>query len=186
MSAASNAAPENPQLVECLIEDDRWAALGIATLAETAARATLAELGLAPAGFAIGLLAADDARIAALNGDFRGRSVPTNVLSWPSHERGAARDGAPPAMPRPGSPDDPEELGDIALAYDTCLREALEAGRAPSAHVTHLVVHGVLHLLGYDHIRDKDAALMEDCEVRILASLGIDDPYEPGDAGHPG
>lgn len=169
---------ERPLLVDCLIEDARWEALGLTALADAAARATFVQLGLPAAGFNISLLAADDARIAALNGDFRGKPVPTNVLSWPSEERGATRAGARPLAPAPGQADDPEELGDIALAYGTCLREAAEAGLAPAAHVTHLLVHGLLHLLGYDHIRDKDAALMEDTEVRILASLGIPDPYD--------
>ncbi|MCC6002517.1 MAG: rRNA maturation RNase YbeY [Pararhodobacter sp.] len=186
MSPARKPAPPALPLVECLIEDRRWQALGIEALAETAARATLATLGLPCAGFSISLLAADDARIAVLNGDFRGKPVPTNVLSWPSQDRGATADGGRPAPPAPGTPDDPEELGDIALAYETCLREAAEAGLEPAAHLGHLVVHGVMHLLGYDHIRDKDAALMEDCEVRILASLGIEDPYGRADARHPG
>jgi probable rRNA maturation factor len=172
--------------VDCLIEDHRWQALGLEALAEAAARATLQALGLRVAGFTISLLAADDTRIAALNGDFRGKPVPTNVLSWPSDERGAEVDGAAPALPRPGTRDDPEELGDIALAYETCLREAVAAGLAPAAHVTHLVVHGVMHLLGFDHIRDKDAALMEITETRILAGLGISDPYGQADDHHPG
>lgn len=186
MSARSKAAPPALPLVDCLIEDHRWQSLGLEPLAEAAARATLEALKLPLVGFSISLLAADDARIAVLNGDFRGKPVPTNVLSWPSEERGAAQDGAMPALPRPGTRDDPEELGDIALAYDTCLREAADAGLAPAAHVTHLVVHGVMHLLGFDHIRDKDAALMEDTETRILAGLGISDPYGRTDDWHPG
>jgi len=186
MTSRARAAPPALPLVDCLVEDHRWQALGIEALSEGAARATLGALGLPTAGVSISRLAADDARLAVLNGDFRGKPVPTNVLSWPSEERGASIDGAAPALPRPGTRDDPEELGDIALAYDTCLREATEAGLAPAAHVTHLVVHGVMHLLGFDHMRDKDAALMEATEVRILAGLGIPDPYDRADEWHPG
>jgi probable rRNA maturation factor len=69
------------------------------------------------------------------------------------------------------------ELGDIAIAYETCLREADAAGRAMADHTTHLLVHGTLHLLGYDHERGGDATLMEQIEVEILGKLGIADPY---------
>ena len=164
-------------LVDTVIEDDRWEAFGLDALADRATRAALAELGLAPDGFTLCLMGCDDARILELNGDFRGKAKPTNVLSWPSDERGASGEGAPPEPPEPGDEDDPESLGDIAISYDTCAREAAEAGKPLADHVTHLVVHGVLHLLGYDHIREGDAALMEGTEVRILARLGLCDPY---------
>ena len=164
-------------LVEIVIEDPRWAQLSLQPLAETAARATLAGLGLAVEGFQISLLACDDARIAILNADFRGKPQPTNVLSWPSDERAPEFVGEDPERPDPGPLDDPLELGDIAIAYDTCTREAAEQGKPVAAHVTHLLVHALLHLLGYDHIEDEDAELMEGHEVRILASLGLPDPY---------
>ena len=117
-------------------------------------------------------MACDDARIAALNADFRGKPTPTNVLSWPSDERSAATPGTPPDLPQTGT-----ELGDIAIAYDTCAQEAAHQGKTLHAHVTHLIAHGILHLLGFDHIDDADAALMERTETRILASLGFSDPY---------
>ncbi|MCL4188817.1 MAG: rRNA maturation RNase YbeY [Rhodobacteraceae bacterium] len=166
-----------PGLVEVLIEDPRWRPAGIEALAATAARAALARLGLPAEGFEISLLACDDARIAALNAAFRGKAAPTDVLSWPAAERGAAGDGGRPDLPVPGAADDPESLGDIALAWETCSRDAAAAGRPLSDHLSHLVVHGVLHLLGYDHIRPADAALMEGLEVEILARLGVADPY---------
>jgi probable rRNA maturation factor len=68
-------------------------------------------------------------------------------------------------------------LGDIAIAYETCARESAEAGKPLQDHVTHLLVHGVLHLLGYDHVRDRDATRMEGLESEILGKLGLDDPY---------
>jgi probable rRNA maturation factor len=165
------------ELVETLIEDARWEAFGLAGLAERTGRAVLSGLDLPVDGFMIGLMGCDDARIAALNAQFRGKPVPTNVLSWPSDERGAAKPGGTPERPEPGSADDPESLGDIAIAYETCVTEAAAAGKPLADHVTHLVVHGVLHLLGYDHVEDPDAAVMEALEVRILASLGVSDPY---------
>lgn len=165
------------ELVETVIEDARWEGFGLEALAERAARAVLAGLDLPTEGFAISLMGCDDARIAVLNADFRGKPQPTNVLSWPSEERAAEFAGEAPDLPGPGEADDPESLGDIAIAWETCAREAEGQGKPMADHVTHLLVHGVLHLLGYDHIEDEDAALMEGLEVRILASLGVSDPY---------
>jgi probable rRNA maturation factor len=163
-------------LTETVVEDGRWDELALPDLAERAARATLVHLGLPAAGFEIVVLGADDGRIAVLNADFRGKPQPTNVLSWPSEERAAPLEGAAPDLPRPGTTA-PESLGDIALGFETCQAEAREAGRTLPDHVTHLLVHGCLHLLGYDHVRDGDAALMERIETEILATLGVADPY---------
>ncbi|MGV8954729.1 MAG: rRNA maturation RNase YbeY [Cypionkella sp.] len=162
--------------VDTVIEDPRWDALGLTELAETAVQAAFAELRLAPAGFGLCVMGCDDARIMTLNSDFRGKPSPTNVLSWPSEDR-AADVGCVPDLPQPGDPDDPEHLGDIAISYDTCGAEALSAAKPLNDHVTHLIVHGFLHLLGYDHIDDADATVMEATEVRILARLGLSDPY---------
>ena len=161
-------------LTEITMEDDRWQDVGLPACAEDAAVATLTHLGLDPADWAIGMLACDDARIAVLNKDFRNTPTPTNVLSWPSEARGADTPGKRPDLPLHGVD---LELGDIAIAYETCIREAEEADKSIGDHVTHLVVHAVLHLLGYDHIRDEDATLMEATEIAILGKLGIPDPY---------
>lgn len=162
-------------LVDVVFEDPRWEAAGLSALADAAAQAVIAHLQLTPPfgdGFEISLLACDDARISDLNRDFREKPTPTNVLSWPSDERAAEVAGGDPLPP-----EDPE-LGDIAIAYDTCAREADDQGKEFGAHVSHLLVHGVLHLLGYDHIDDKDAALMEGLEVEILGKMNISNPYE--------
>ena len=164
-------------LVDTVIEDPRWEAMGLPARADTAVRATLAELGLGAQGFTLCVMGCDDARIAELNGAFRQKGTPTNVLSWPSEERGAETPGTPPDLPEPGTPDDPEELGDIAIAYDTCAREAAEQGKPLDDHVTHLIVHALLHLLGYDHIEEADAELMEATEIAVLARLGVSNPY---------
>ena len=101
---------------------------------------------------------ADDRRVRVLNSRDRKKDKPTNVLSYPSGERG--------------------HLGDVVLARQTVWREAKSQGKTPADHVTHLVVHGTLHLLGYDHeTGDADAERMEALERRILAKLGIADPY---------
>lgn len=164
-------------IVDCVIEDPRWEAFGLAGLCEPAVLAAMADVGLPVAGFGLCVMGCDDARIGALNGDFRGKAAATNVLSWPSQERAAEVVGAVPDLPEPGPADDPEHLGDIAISYDTCAAEAQAAGKPMADHVTHLIVHGFLHLLGYDHIEDADAELMEATEVRILARMGLSDPY---------
>lgn len=160
--------------VDLIIEDERWRAAGLEVLAPRACGAALAHLGIE--GAEIALMACDDARIAELNAEFREKPTPTNVLSWPSEERGAEAPGGDPIPP------EDLELGDIAIAFETCQREAAEQGKDFANHVCHLLVHGTLHLLGYDHIDEKDAALMEGLEVEILGKIGIADPYdETGD-----
>lgn len=162
--------------IEVVFQDDRWKAIALEPLAERAIRNTLDMLGLDPDVCECALLACDDTQIITLNTQFRDKPGPTNVLSWPAEDLAAETDGA---MPHPPSPDVTGEiaLGDIAMSYDTCAREAAEAGKSLADHTTHLVVHGLLHLLGYDHIRDRDATLMEETEIKILGTLGIDDPY---------
>jgi probable rRNA maturation factor len=164
-------------LVDTLTEDARWETAGLSALADRAAAAVCDDLGLAPSGFQISLLGCDDARIAALNADFRGKAQPTNVLSWPAEDLAADTPGAEPARPLPGDPADPWVLGDIAIAWETCKAEAAAAGKPLADHATHLLVHGILHLVGYDHQTEPDAALMEGIETRILARLGLPDPY---------
>lgn len=164
-------------IVDLITEDARWDQAGLEPSAEAACAATLRHLGHG-GDYEISLLGCDDARIAVLNADFRGKPTPTNVLSWPSDERAADEDGAMPDPPAEDFPGEPIELGDIAIAYETCAREAAEQGKSFEDHVTHLLVHGCLHLLGFDHIRPGDAALMERLEVEILATLGVANPYE--------
>ncbi|WP_298806588.1 rRNA maturation RNase YbeY, partial [uncultured Lentibacter sp.] len=136
-------------------------------------------LGLLPAACEIALLGCDDSRIATLNTEFRAKPTPTNVLSWPDQALAAQDDGATPDRPKsdPHAPDEPLFLGDIAISYDTCAREAADQAKPIADHITHLIAHATLHLLGYDHIRDQDATLMEALEVEILGKMGIANPY---------
>ena len=112
----------------------------------------------------ISVVLSDDEHIRELNKHHRGMDKPTNVLSFP-----AARMKTPAGAPR--------ILGDVVLAYETVAREAAEESKPIENHLTHLVVHGVLHLLGYDHEDDDEAEMMEARERQILAKLGIPDPY---------
>ncbi len=160
--------------LELTVEDDRWQ--GLEPLSSRAVEAVLHHCGLDPDLCEVSVLACDDARIAELNAEFREKPTPTNVLSWPAEDLAADVAGDKPEPPEPDFTGE-IALGDIAISYDTCAREAAEAGKSMSDHVTHLIIHGTLHLLGYDHIRDPDATLMEGIEVKILGKLGINDPY---------
>lgn len=116
----------------------------------------------------------DDAEVRALNHDFRGKDKPTNVLSFPQVQADLLESLA-------NSDDGEILLGDIVLARETCAREAEEKGVSLADHATHLIVHGALHLVGYDHMDDVAAAAMETLEVKALASLGIANPYADQD-----
>ncbi|MDU8925992.1 rRNA maturation RNase YbeY [Alisedimentitalea sp. MJ-SS2] len=163
--------------IDILIDDPRWQEPGLEHLAQRAADAVGDHLGL-PADTELSILACDDARIAVLNTEFRGKAAPTNVLSWPETDLSAEEEGGTPHFSNAGA-ERPDEafIGDIAIAYDTCAREAAEQRISMADHTTHLVVHGILHLLGYDHERDRDATLMEGLETVILGKLGVADPY---------
>ncbi|QKG70264.1 rRNA maturation RNase YbeY [Erythrobacter mangrovi] len=116
------------------------------------------------------LLFTSDGEVHALNREWRGKDKPTNVLSFPMLERGELEALAPHGPP--------EMLGDLALAYETCTREAEEKGVMLADHAAHLIVHGLLHLAGHDHVdSDEQAEAMEALEIEALAKLGIADPY---------
>ncbi|MFQ5621840.1 MAG: rRNA maturation RNase YbeY [Paracoccaceae bacterium] len=161
--------------MEAVVEDARWNDVQIASLADRAVKAALAAAGLEPSGYAVALLACDDDRIASLNTEFRHVEGATNVLSWPAFRLSAATPGGLPSPPPQCGPQ--VGLGDIAIAYDTCLREAGERSVPLADHAFHLIVHGCLHLLGYDHAQDADATVMETLEVIALATEGIPNPY---------
>ena len=128
---------------------------GVAKLARETALAALDDTGRR--GGELSVVLSDDASVRALNKRWRGKDAPTNVLSFASGE--------------------PELLGDVVLAFETVSREAADQGKPLAHHVRHLIVHGVLHLLGHDHERARDAARMENRERRILKGFGVADPY---------
>jgi probable rRNA maturation factor len=163
---------DGPSPVAVAIEAGGWTAalgdpLALASSAVAAARrATVAGTRLETASVTV--LLTDDPAVRALNARWRGQDKPTNVLSFPAHEL------TPGAWPREVAP---AWLGDLVLGFETVAREADAEGRPLADHVSHLLVHGSLHLLGYDHQSEAQAVVMEDLERAILASLGIGDPY---------
>ena len=156
--------------VDIEIEDEAWttAEPEVEALVWRAAQAVL-DAHEDIEGNGIVILLADDDSVQALNRDFRQKDYATNVLSFPSPQN-------PEANPE-------GQIGDIALAFGVCQREAAEQGKPLAHHLQHLVAHGVLHLLGYDHQDDVEAEAMEAFEREILAGLDIPDPYaEPASA----
>jgi probable rRNA maturation factor len=161
------AAPKRPTApkIDVLIESDSWNA---ARDAGAVARRAITEAAamLSTSGAELAIVLTDDSAIRSLNRAWRGVDAATNVLSFPTKRAG----GEPPL------------IGDIVLAYETVAAEA-RAERKPLAHhVAHLAVHGFLHLLGYDHVRSKDAQTMERLERDILRRLCVPDPYRSGGA----
>jgi probable rRNA maturation factor len=161
---AAGAAPGPEIAVDVVVEAEGWPpeeALIVLVEAAVAAAGARADVEPGPAEFVVAF--ADDARVRELNRDFRGKDSATNVLSFP----------APDDLPGPG----PRLLGDVVLARETVAAEAAAEGKSIENHVRHLVVHGFLHLLGYDHETDAEAEQMERLETEVLAALGVPDPY---------
>jgi probable rRNA maturation factor len=169
--AAEGSAMSEAVSVEVSVDCDAWLAScpEAAALAEMAARAALSRAAgkLAEAPLILGLILTDDAEQRELNRTYRGRDAVTNVLAF--------------VMTDPASPPSPAGapllLGDVVLALETVGREAVEQQKPLCGHLRHLVVHGVLHLLGFDHQNPAAAAAMEALEVEILKTLGVPDPY---------
>ena len=152
--------PAAPVTVDIQVASPRWDGTDVRDVIERAARAALAAARPGSGAAEISLVLADDAFQRRLNRDWRGRDAPTNVLSFPA------------------DPSARGHLGDIVLAYETVAREAEAMAKPFGHHVAHLVVHGVLHLVGYDHGTDREADAMEALEVEVLARLGVPNPYE--------
>jgi probable rRNA maturation factor len=169
---SESGKPADPEAQERLLvsivrQEADWSAFAHAEDAVQAAAVALAcDRGEKIAGGSeVGIVLAGDALVRKLNATYRGKDCATNVLSFPFQVPAGSLIAGPPY------------LGDVVLAAETILREAHEQGIAPVAHLQHLVVHGVLHLLGFDHDTDATAAHMERLETRILATLGVADPY---------
>ncbi|MGO9472235.1 MAG: rRNA maturation RNase YbeY [Rhodomicrobium sp.] len=163
----SSSESEPPPCADISIEDERWRSVPeFSELIPGVVAATLLAIQLAPETHAVSIALLSDAAIRSLNKAFRGKDTATNVLSFPSV----------PLKSQAG----PAFLGDVALAYETVAGEALEQQKPFLHHAAHLVVHGVLHLAGFDHDSDTDAGRMEAAERGILGKFGIPDPYGDG------
>jgi probable rRNA maturation factor len=151
--------------IDVVVRSPRWRTpRGAKTIVKTAILAAAEAVSTPPAELAIVL--GDDSAIRALNRRWRGKNAPTNVLSFPA---AAAGKSLPASL----------YIGDIVIAHQTTAREAAAEGKPLKHHLAHLAVHGFLHLLGYDHETDREAAVMERLERRILKRIAIPDPYAP-------
>lgn len=147
-----------------------WEALALQATDVTLAATPYATFATMSATVEISLRLTSDAEVQTLNRQYRGKDKPTNVLSFPMVQ--------PDLIETLANTDDGEVLlGDIVLAHETCAREAADRNVPLEAHATHLIVHGVLHLLGYDHMNDAEAEAMEAIERHVMAALGLHDPY---------
>lgn len=145
-------------------EEDDCEAIVTETIQKTFMNAKLPQ-DFAGKSVEIGIILANDDLVRVLNRDYRNKDKPTNVLSFPMHDE-QTNIGGEAIM-----------LGDVFLAYETIKKEAQEQDKLFKHHMIHLLVHGCLHLLGYDHKKDEDAIMMEMLEIKILASMGIQNPY---------
>jgi probable rRNA maturation factor len=164
---AAKPARKSAGLIDVMVQSPRWkkqprASMIVRKAIQAAAKATStprAELAI---------VLTDDSAIRTLNREWRGFDKPTNVLSFPAASFGAIQNSS--------------SLGDVIIAFQTVAKEATSEGKPFKNHLSHLAVHGFLHLLGYDHETDRDARKMEQIEVKILAGLGVPDPYAEQDA----
>ncbi len=151
-----------------------WEKLALAAVEAALAISPYAEIATASYAAEISVRLTDNDEVQALNRDYRQKDKPTNVLSFPMVQEDL--------LDALADSDDGEVLlGDIILARETCEAEAVDKGLTTAEHATHLIVHGTLHLLGYDHMEDSEAEHMEELERAALATLGIDDPYAVAD-----
>ncbi|ODR99903.1 hypothetical protein AUC68_01905 [Methyloceanibacter methanicus] len=164
--------------IDVVRHDGAWAERGIGdAMVELAAHAALAVAPpLKDARYELTIVLTDDAEIGQLNRTWRGKDQPTNVLSFPAGDIPHGAEGAENAVHGGCVP-----LGDVVIAFETTEAEAAEKAITLPDHVSHLVVHGTLHLLGFDHLDDAEAEQMEGLERQALASLGISDPYADDD-----
>lgn len=167
--------------IAVVVRDRLWRAADprIEACARRAAEAVFAHPGLVRdlgGAVEVSLVLADDAMLSDLNRTYRRQDRPTNVLAFATEETPAGQEGHG-GHDGHGGHEGPRLLGDVILARETVLREAEDQGKHPRDHLSHLVVHGLLHLLGHDHETPRQAAEMEALEVSILAGLGIADPY---------
>ena len=159
--------------VDLVMEDARWKKLNLLQIANAAFKETLSQVNLRSENFICCILACSSKKVRRLNAQFRGKNNSTNVLSFPSKaEKYDTKNSL-----KFKADADPLELGDIAIAYEVCKKEADVSKIKFEAHVNHLIIHSVLHLLGFDHEEEKNAAEMEKIEVQVLAKLGINNPY---------
>ncbi len=162
----------NPHIIDYSVECEQWAPLLETSqkLFDSVITGAIAQAMPSLTAAEISIVLTDDAFIQTLNKQYRGKDKPTNVLSFPQIDDWAQTMRLP----------SPLALGDIIIAYETIVREAAEQSKTVENHTAHMLCHGILHLLGFDHIDDDDAQVMEELEMKILTDIGLPSPYNDG------
>jgi probable rRNA maturation factor len=153
--------------LEISIDYDKWDEINVNSIVENTVATVLSEIGIKKNNIEICFLFTNDEEIKVLNNTYRGINKATNVLSFPMSK-----------IDDDGNCENPIILGSIAFAYQTIKRESKEQNKLLEKHMRHLIVHSVLHLLGYDHVQQTETATMEALEVKILKKLNVADPYQ--------
>ena len=166
-------------IANVVFKDNRWKKLPLKKLAMDSLNLIADDVLQKNNDFEISILATNDSEVTYLNNNFRGYNRPTNILSWPERRYERKKPGLFPQLVSTSSfySDGSNFLGNLAVSFDRCSIEAQEENLAFEDHLYHLLIHGCLHLVGFDHENELDAELMEDIEKKLLSKLGIENPY---------
>jgi probable rRNA maturation factor len=166
-----------------LFKDKRWTEVPLEEIAKTALNLIVDRFLGKNNNFEVSILASNDSEIRKLNKNFRGKNTNTNIISWPEYNPQSKQPGDFPKQINK-SKSDPEGktfLGNLAISFERCSTEAEEKNINFEDHILHLLLHGYLHLVGFNHQNELDATLMENIEIRLLSGVGIKNPYELND-----
>ena len=166
-----------------LLKDKRWAEVPLEKIAESALKLVIENFLENKIHFEVSILASNDTKIREFNKNFRGQKTITNIISWPEHELQPKQPGHFPEKLDKSKFDTEGTifLGNLAISYERCSTEAKEKNVNFEDHMLHLLLHGFLHLVGFDHQNDLDANVMENIEIKLLSGVGIKNPYELND-----
>ena len=171
---------QNLIIANILLKDDRWKKLPLKKMAMNSLNLIADDVLQKNDDFEISLLATNDPEVIYLNNNFRGYNRSTNIISWPENRYERKKPGAFPQLASRSFvfSDGMNFLGNLAISFDRCSIEAEEGNLVFEDHITHLLIHGCLHLVGFDHENELDAKLMEGIEEKLLSKLGIRNPYD--------
>ena len=169
--------------INIIFKDKRWVNIPLEAIAKGALKLIIDKFLGQDNNFEVSILASADAEIKELNKNFRGNNTSTNIISWPEHESQIKQPGHFPEQINKyqSRSEGVTFLGNLAISFERCSTEAIEKNIHFEDHILHLLLHGCLHLIGFDHQNELDANLMEDIEIRLLSGVGIKNPYELND-----
>ena len=169
--------------INVIFNDKRWVKIPLQEITKSALKLIIDRFLAKHNSFEVSILATNDTEIRELNKNFRGNDSGTNIISWPEKEIQSRKQGHFPVQIDKFKPDSEGIifLGNLAISFERCSTEAEERNIYFEDHILHLLLHGCLHLIGFDHQNELDATLMENIEIRLLSGVGIKNPYELND-----